>query len=415
MSDYSKAYKKKDGGVCAANGFKASACMAGIKYKDRADMALVYSEADAVSAGTFTTNIVKAAPVVWDMDIIKNYGKARAAVLNSGIANACTGEDGVKDNEVMAGAMAQELGLKSEEVFTLSTGVIGYRLNMDAIKKGVVKLKDALGAEAKDATAAAQAIMTTDTVKKECAVSFEMEGKTVSIGGMCKGSGMIHPNMATMLSVITTDACISFELLDKIIHEAVFKSFNMVSVDRDTSTNDTCLIMANGMSGAPEITEGSEAYEVFKESVFAICKELAMDIAADGEGATKLIEVNAVNVADYEDARVLAKAVITSNLVKAAVYGSDANAGRIMSSIGASGVVFDPTKTDVFVDDPEFGQLYLIRDGEFLSFDEDKATAALKREKVVIYLDMKSGSEKATAWGCDLTHEYVNINADYRS
>lgn len=407
-----------EGGVTAAKGFFAAGAAAGIKYKDRKDMALVYTKEPAVAAGTFTTNVVKAAPVLWDKEIVSAGKAVHAVVLNSGIANACTGEEGKKYNYNMASAVAAELSVQPEEVLTASTGVIGMQLRMDPVNKGVKLLKEALADTRQAGTAAAEAIMTTDTISKECAARFEIDGNKVTVGGMSKGSGMIHPNMATMLSVITTDACIGKDLLQEALSEVVSDSFNMISVDRDTSTNDTCVILANGMSGVPEIQKGTEAYSEFKEALSFVACDLAKKMAGDGEGCTKLFEVTVENAKTKEEAKILSKSVITSNLVKTAVYGSDANWGRILCALGYAGVDFDPEVVDLTICAETKGsevKLVIVKDGVATDYSEDIATELLSQEKVSVICDMKQGTASATAWGCDLTYDYVKINGDYRS
>lgn len=404
-----------NGGVTAAKGFSASSAEANIKYKDRKDMALVYSEVPAVSAGVFTTNVVKAAPVKWDMKLIKNNEKAQAVVLNSGIANACTGVVGDEVNEYMASQVAQALGIETEMVLTASTGVIGMQIQKEKVANGAVLLKEALADTLEAGTLAAEAIMTTDTYSKQCAVEIQLDGKTVTIGAMTKGSGMIHPNMATMLSVLTTDACISKEMLQKAMSDVVKKSFNMISVDRDTSTNDSYMALANGLAGNKEITEDGEDYKTFYEALLYVSTELAMLMARDGEGATKLFETKVINAASEEDAVTLAKSVITSNLVKSMLYGCDANSGRIMGALGYAGVDFDPDKVDLYIESEEDGKLQIVKDGLVLVIDEDLGTKILSAEKVTAIADMKAGTASATAWGCDLTYDYVKINGDYRS
>lgn len=401
------------GGVTAPKGYKAAGIYAGIKKKKK-DMALVYSVVPAKAAGTFTTNLVKAAPVVWDMKIVQEYGAAQAVVLNSGVANACTGALGVENNEKMAAFMAEELGLKKEEVLTASTGVIGNQLPIGIIAEGCKLLKKELGEDAEHADLAAEAIMTTDTCSKQYAVSFEIGGKAATIGGMSKGSGMIHPNMATMLGVITTDLAISRELLLTAIREDVKDSFNMISVDRDTSTNDSLLILANGMAGNEEITEKGKAYDSFVKALHKVTTELAKMMAADGEGATKLFECSVVGADTKEQAVILSKSIITSNLVKTAVYGNDANWGRILCAMGYAGVAFEPDKVDLYVESCA-GTLKLVENGMATDYSEEKATEILKQKEVKAVADIKSGSFEATAWGCDLTDKYVYINADYRS
>ncbi len=405
--------KKIEGGVTAAKGYMAASAAAGIKYQGRTDMALVYTKTPATCAGTFTTNVVKAAPVLWDKELVNKGNPVHAVVLNSGIANACTGEEGKSLNKFMAEKIADVLGIKTEEVLTASTGVIGMQLAKEPLEKGASLLKEALADTTKAGTLAAKAIMTTDTVHKEVAVSFEAEGTTITLGGMCKGSGMIHPNMATMLSVTTTDAAIEHDVLQEMLQEIVGNSFNMISVDRDTSTNDTYLVLANGESGV-KIEKGTETYTKFKEALTYVSTELAKKMAADGEGATKLFEVKVINCKSEENAKILAKSVITSNLVKTAVYGSDANWGRILCALGYSGVDFDFEIVDLVLEAKD-ESLVLVKDGVATDYSEEKATELLSQEKVTVICDMKEGDAEATAWGCDLTYEYVKINGDYRS
>lgn len=405
--------KPIDGGVTSAKGYQAASAAAGIKYKDRTDMALVYSERDAVCAGTYTTNVVKAAPVKWDSKITGDGKTVHAVVLNSGIANACTGEQGMSMNRYMAETIAGELGILPEEVLTASTGVIGMQLAKEPLKHGATLLKKNLADTREAAKAAAEAIMTTDTVSKEAAVQFETDGKTVTIGGMCKGSGMIHPNMATMLSVAATDAVISHEDLQEMLGKIVPDTFNMISVDRDTSTNDTYLVLANGASGAV-IEKGTKAYDDFYDALLYVSTELAKKMAADGEGCTRLFETRVIHCETKEKAKILARSVISSNLVKTMIYGSDANCGRVMCALGYSGVSFNPEVIDMTVSSKE-GEIVLVKDGVVLVFDEELAKKILSADAVVIECDMKEGTEEATAWGCDLTYEYVKINGDYRS
>lgn len=404
---------KTEGGVTAAKGYKAAGIYAGIKKKKK-DMALVYSTVPAKAAGTFTTNLVKAAPVLWDMKIVEEYGAAQAVVLNSGVANACTGVLGVENNEKMAAFMAEELKLPKHAVLTASTGVIGKQLPIDVIAEGCKLLTQDLGEDTGHGDLAAQAIMTTDTFAKQYAVTFDLEGNTVTVGGMAKGSGMIHPNMATMLGVITTDVAISRELLLEAVREDVKDSFNMVSVDRDTSTNDSLLILANGLADNKEITEKGEAYKLFTKALRAVTTELAKMMASDGEGATKLFECTVKGANCKEQAVILSKSIITSNLVKTAVYGNDANWGRILCAMGYAGVAFDPDKTDLYIESCA-GALKLVENGMATDYSEEKATEILKQSQVKAIADIKNGDCSATAWGCDLTAEYVSINADYRS
>lgn len=405
--------KKTQGGVTAAKGFQAASAAAGIKYQGRTDMALVYTAAPAVCAGTFTTNVVKAAPVRWDQEIVARKAPVHAVVLNSGIANACTGEEGKEVNYFMAAEIAGQLAVKPEEVLTASTGVIGMQIAKEPVAKGAALLKEALADSSEAGRRAAEAIMTTDTVAKEAAASFEVDGKVVTIGGMSKGSGMIHPNMATMLSVTTTDAVIDQELLQELVRDAVEDSFNMISVDRDTSTNDTYLVLANGETGV-EIKKGTKAYEDFREALNYVATDLAKQMAADGEGCTRLFEVQVLHCRSKEAAKALGKSVISSNLVKTMIFGKDANCGRILCALGYAGVDFDPDLVDLtLAADGE--ELLLVKDGMPTDYSEEKATDLLGRDKVTVYCDMKEGEEAATAWGCDLTYDYVKINGDYRS
>ncbi|MCI8306413.1 MAG: bifunctional glutamate N-acetyltransferase/amino-acid acetyltransferase ArgJ [Lachnospiraceae bacterium] len=403
-----------DGGVNAAKGFMASGAEAGIKYKNRKDMALVYTKSPAVCAGTFTKNVVKAAPVLWDIDIVRQEEAVHAVVLNSGIANACTGGEGRKINERMAEKTAKALGVGTKQVCTASTGVIGMQMNMDAVEAGIQQLAKGLSDSREAAAAAASAIMTTDTVCKEAAVTLEISGKKVTVGGMAKGSGMIHPDMATMLSVVTTDAVIGAGLLKKITTAVVAESFNMISVDRDTSTNDTFLVLANGEAENDEIMEGTKECEDFMEALTYVAVTLAKKMAADGEGATKLFETKVTGAGTKEDAVILAKSVITSNLVKTAVYGSDANWGRILCALGYSGVEFDPEKVDITITSAA-GTLQLVENGKAADYSEELATGILSESSVTVVCDMKLGECEAVAWGCDLTYDYVKINGDYRS
>ena len=403
-----------DGGVNAPKGYEASGIEAGIKYENRKDMALVFSAEPANAAGTFTTNVVKAAPVQWDKEIVESGHHVRAVVLNSGIANAATGKKGKEYNYEMASEIAKVLGIMPEEVLTASTGVIGMQLRMAPIRKGAPLLKDALTADRRGAKDAASAIMTTDTVSKECAVTFEQEGTTITVGGMSKGSGMIHPNMATMLSVITTDAKVSHEVLQGMLSEIVKDSFNMISVDRDTSTNDTCVLLANGAAGAGEIKKDTKEYEALYEAVSYVATDLAKKMAGDGEGCTRLLEVIVKGTKTKQDAVTLSKSVISSNLVKTAIYGKDANCGRVLCALGYAGVEFDPEVVDLTLQAGGEEMLW-INNGVLTDFDEEKAIEMMGMDKVTLVCDMKQGECSATAWGCDLTYDYIKINADYRS
>lgn len=403
-----------DGGVTAAKGFEAAAAAAGIKYEGRTDMALIYSEKPCKAAGTFTRNVVQAAPVKWDKAIVKEEKRVQAVIINSGIANACTGEEGMGYCQGTAEEAAKVLGVDSESVLVASTGVIGMQLPMDRVKAGISMLTYLKKSDMESGTEAAKAIMTTDTEKKEAAVTFEIGDKTVTIGGMAKGSGMIHPNMCTMLSFITTDAKISKKALKKALSEDVEDTYNMISVDGDTSTNDTVLLLANGQAGNPKIRYGTPEYETFKGALHYINETLAKKMAGDGEGATALLEAKIVGARTKEQAKVLAKSIVCSNLVKTAIAGHDANWGRILCAMGYSGAQFDMEKADLFFESAA-GKLKIIESGTALDYSEEKATEILSEPEVTVIADIKEGDQKASAWGCDLTHGYISINADYRS
>ena len=402
------------GGVTAAKGFEAAGAEAGIKYKNRKDMAIVYSRKPCVLAGTFTSNVVKAAPVLWDKKVVEESPFGQAVIINAGIANACTGKEGYSYCDKTAKAAAKALGIPEESVLVASTGVIGMQLPIDRIEDGVAKLAKLKEATIAAGTQAAEAIMTTDTRSKQVAVEFEVGGVKVTIGGMCKGSGMIHPNMCTMLAFVTTDAVISKELLMKAVKEDVVDTFNMISVDGDTSTNDTLLVMANGMAENPEIKEGTPEYEEFKAALHYINESLAKMMAGDGEGATALFETKVIGADTKEHARILSKSVICSSLTKAAIYGHDANWGRILCALGYSGVQFDPEKIELFFESKS-GRIQIYKDGVATDYSEEEASKILADPEVTVLVDMKMGNETATAWGCDLTYDYVKINADYRS
>ena len=406
--------KQISGGVTAAKGFCAASTAAGIKYKDRKDMALIFSKTPCKAAGTFTTNIVKAAPVKWDQKIVAESACAHAVVVNAGIANACTGQEGMDYCSKTADHAAELLKIPADSVLVASTGVIGMQLPMDRIKDGVSAMVPELSDANEAGHQASLAIMTTDTHEKEVAVEIELGGKTVTIGGMCKGSGMIHPNMCTMLSFVTTDAAITKELLQEALSEDVKDTYNMISVDGDTSTNDTCLLLANGEAGNAEISEKNEGYRKFAEALNFVNTTLAKQMAGDGEGATALFEVKVIHAKDKEQAKVLSKSVITSNLTKAAIYGHDANWGRILCAMGYSGAVFDPEKVDLYFSSKN-GEIKIIENGVALDYSEEEATKILSAEAVTATADIKMGDASATAWGCDLTYDYVKINADYRS
>lgn len=406
--------KNISGGVNAAKGFMANGLNAGIKNNVKKDMALVYSEKPCVAAGVFTTNKVKAAPVKWDYNVVHNSPYAQAVVINSGVANACTGEEGYGYCMDMAETVGNEMKLPKDAVLVASTGVIGRQLPMDIIKEGIKKLPKGLKPDEEAATLAAEAIMTTDTKSKQVAVNFEIDGKVVTVGGMCKGSGMIHPNMATMLCFITTDCMIKKDLLQKALSEIVNDTFNMISVDGDTSTNDSVLLLANGMAENKIIDTEDENYKKFYEALYYIMEELSKKIAGDGEGCTCLFEVRVLNALTKEDAKTMAKSVVCSSLTKAAIYGHDANWGRILCAMGYSGAEFDPELVDIYFESA-CCRLQIVKDGRADDYSEEEATKILSKEHVIAICDCKQGTFNATAYGCDLTHEYVNINADYRS
>ena len=406
--------KQIKGGVTAAKGYEAASTAAGIKYQGRTDMALIYSQVPCVSAGTFTTNVVKAAPVKWDRQVVDSGAGVQAVVVNSGIANACTGEEGMGYCKETAKAAAEALNIDAAGVLVGSTGVIGMQLPMQKLVDGIQVLAGKKAEGLQSGHDAALAIMTTDTVEKEMAVEIEIGGKTVTIGGMSKGSGMIHPNMCTMLAFITTDAAITKEALQKALSEDVEDTYNMISVDGDTSTNDTAILLANGLAGNQEITYASPEYETFKEALHMVNETLAKKMAGDGEGATALFEVKVVGAESIKQAKTLAKSVVCSNLTKAAIAGHDANWGRILCAMGYSGVRFDPEKVDLFFES-KAGKLQIIENGVATDYSEEVATKILSEPEITATADIKMGDYSATAWGCDLTHEYININADYRS
>ena len=409
-----------EGGITSARGFLAASCEANIKYKGRTDMAMVFSAVPCAAAGVFTSNQVKDAPVLWDREIVNTSGTAQAVIVNSGIANAATGQAGLDLCRKIAEAAGAILKIPAESVLIGSTGVIGPLLPLDRLVAGTEKLAAALSDTPEAGTAASKAIMTTDTVNKECAVRFELpaasgEGTvTVTLGGMSKGSGMIHPNMCTMLAYLATDCAVDRRLLQKAVAEVVKDTFNMISVDGDTSTNDTLLVLANGLAYNQPINTEDESYALLKEALFNVCRELAMKMAADGEGATHLVEMQVVNADTKENARILARAVVSSSLVKAMIYGKDANCGRILCALGYAGPAFDPSAIELFLEGKE-ERVIFYTDGRVQEFDEDKALNILSEPTVRFLCDMHMGNQEATAWGCDLTYDYVKINGDYRS
>ena len=412
--------RRISGGVTAAKGFRAASCAAGIKYQGRTDMAMLVSDVPCAVAGTFTTNKVKAAPVLWDMGIVYGEKTAQAVVVNAGIANAATGPEGLRLCEGTAAFAGETLGIPPRAVLLGSTGVIGPQIPLDRITAGVRMMAGVLSDTQEAGTAASRAIMTTDTVNKEFAVAFDLptasgEGTvTVHLGGMSKGSGMIHPNMCTMLGYITTDCAIDQALLQQALSAVVPDTFNMITVDGDTSTNDTLLVLANGLAGNAPITAADEGYGLFCEALFSVCRDLAVKMAGDGEGATRLIETNVKNCDTKENAKAFAKAVVGSSLVKAMVFGRDANCGRILCALGYAGPDFDPAKIEVYLVGDE-DTVCFYKDGQVQAFDEERALAILSADHVRFDCDMQTGECGATAWGCDLTYDYVKINGDYRS
>lgn len=406
--------KNISGGVTAAKGFAAASTAAEIKYKNRTDMAMVYSKVPCCVAGTFTTNLVKAAPVKWDQKIVANSEYAQAVVVNSGIANACTGAEGDAYCQQIADKTAELMNIPADAVLVASTGVIGKQLPMDRMCAGIEAMHTKLKEDLESGHDAALAIMTTDTKPKEVAVEIELGGKKVVIGGMCKGSGMIHPNMCTMLSFVTTDAAISKEMLQEALSDTVMDTYNMISVDGDTSTNDTCLLLANGLAENPKITEKNADYEAFKAALYVVNETLAKMMAGDGEGCTALFEVKVIHAKTKEQAKVISKSVITSNLTKAAIYGHDANWGRILCAMGYSGAKFDPDQVDLYFES-KAGKITIIENGVAVDYSEEEATRILSEPEVTAIADVKMGDASATAWGCDLTYDYIKINADYRS
>ena len=408
------AITKINGGVTAPKGFLASGLNAGIKNQTKKDMAMVFSSTPCAAAGVFTTNLVKAAPVKWDKELVTTSPYVQAVVVNSGIANACTGAEGLGYCADTAAEAASALNIPKTAVLVASTGVIGKQLPIDKIKSGVTALSKVLGSNREDAKLAAEAIMTTDTKSKEVACTLELGGKQVTVAGMCKGSGMIHPNMCTMLCFVTTDVAISHELLQKALSDDVVDTFNMISVDGDTSTNDTVLVMANGQAENTPITKEGEDYKTFCEALHFIMLELSKKIAGDGEGCTCLFEATVIGAKDKNQARTIAKSVVCSSLTKAAVFGHDANWGRILCAMGYSGAQFDPEVVDIWLES-KAGTIKIVENGIATDYSEETATKILSEEEVIAKMDIKEGNETATAFGCDLTYEYVKINGDYRS
>lgn len=400
------------GGVTAAAGFVAGGLHAGLKKcPDKKDLAIIHSLAPAVVGAVFTQNKFAAAPVNWCRQVVAG-GRAQAVVVNSGNANACTGAEGAANAAEMAAVCGKALQAPPEQVLVCSTGVIGVQLPMPLLREGIATCAAQLSTQG--GQAAAEAIMTTDLYCKETAVSYQYQGKTVTVGGIAKGSGMIHPNMATMLCFITTDLQIEAAALQQAVKEAADASFNMVTVDGDTSTNDSMLVLANGQAGNETVQAGGAGYAEFVQALTLVAARLARLMAYDGEGATKLLECQVCGAPSLQDARLAAKAVVGSSLVKAAFYGEDANWGRIACAAGYSGAQFDTAKVNLRLQSAA-GEIELMRDGSGLVFDEEAAKQVLQEREIFIKLDLGSGEYQATSWGCDLSHEYVNINADYRS
>lgn len=402
-----------EGGVTAPAGFRAAAVACGVK-QEGLDVALLVSDAAATCAGMFTQNTVQAAPVLYSKQVVEAGQAVRAVVVNSGNANACTGARGLADAEHMATATARRLRIESGEVLVASTGVIGVPLPIDRIVRGLDTACRRLSADVLAGTQAAQAIMTTDTSVKQVAVKVDVNGTVVTIGGMAKGSGMIHPNMATMLSFVTTDASIAAPTLQRLLAETVQDTYQMISVDGDTSTNDMVLVLANGQAKAAELTEASPAFARFREAFRYVNEFLAKQIVRDGEGATKLIEVAVAGAASDADARRLVKTVITSSLVKTAFFGEDANWGRILAAMGRSGANFNPLAVSISFTS-EGGSVVLMQDSEPVAFDENTAKQVLQPRDVHVDITLQDGSASALGWGCDLSYEYVRINGDYRT
>jgi len=399
----------KDGGIATPQGFKVGVAKSGIKYQDRYDLAFIVSQSSAVAAGVFTTNKFCAAPVLVSKKHLMECQEFRGFVINSGCANACTGEEGYSDALKMTEEAAKLVGCSSEELLVASTGVIGMQLPMDRIIKGIKVAGSDMSND--KGHLAAQAIMTTDTVSKEVAVEIEIDKKKILLGAMAKGSGMIHPNMATMLGFVTTDVAISKECLQKALVMANKDSFNMLTVDGDTSTNDTLLVIANGQAGNTFIEdENSEDFKNFAKTLKEVCITLTKMIAHDGEGATKFLEVRVINSPSEATAKKAARSIVGSNLVKTAIFGKDANWGRVVCALGYSGAEFEPNLVDIYL-----GELLVAQKGRGLNFDEDLAMKVLEKDEVVITVDLNLGDYKGTAWGCDLTYDYVSINAEYRS
>ena len=414
MTETMTKFNKINGAIIAPQGFEAAGIRTGVKRR-RKDLAIIYTKKPAVAAGVYTTNVVKAAPLLVTKDIVEKATPINAVIINSGNANACTGAQGLTNAWEMVEKTQKVLNLPARSVLVASTGVIGVQLQMDKILDGIEEIVTQLGTCEQSALNAAEGIMTTDTFVKGVAYEFEISGKTVKIGAIAKGSGMIHPNMGTMLGFVTTDAIISKELLQKALSESTKNTYNMISVDGDTSTNDMVVVLANGCAqNKPIESEDSSDYKTFAQALDMVNKHLAKQIVLDGEGATKFLEVNIKGAKDEKSAKILAKSVITSNLVKTAFFGEDANWGRILAALGYSGVKFNPDGVSIefFAQDKT---LLLMKDGTPLEFDEDEAHELLKNKEITINVYMSDGESTASAWGCDLSYEYVRINGEYRT
>ena len=401
-----------DGGVCAPKGFQASGIHVGVKTNrlEKKDLALILSDRDCAAAGVYTKNVVKAAPLHITKEHLKN-GRARAVLANSGNANACA-PDGEEASLRSCQALAAALGVDASDIIVASTGVIGQKFPVEVVENGIEELVSKLSYDNSDDAAAA--IMTTDLTMKQYAVEFEVGGVAVSIGGITKGSGMIHPNMGTMLAFLTTDCAISAEMIGKALLDATKVSFNRISVDGDTSTNDMMTLMANGMAGNAEIDKPGADYDAFAQALNALCVELAKMIAADGEGATHLITCSVRGAVSEGEAETMSMSVISSTLTKAAIFGADANWGRILCAMGYSGVVFDPDKVDIAFES-SVGRILVCQKGRGLAFDEELAKKILTEHDIIIDINMNTGSFECTCWGCDITYDYIKINGDYRS
>jgi glutamate N-acetyltransferase/amino-acid N-acetyltransferase len=400
-------------GITAPKGFSATGIHCGIKRKNK-DLTMLFSEKPCSYAGVFTKNIVKAAPVNWNMELLKQKKAIQGIIINSGNANACTGRKGYEDTKTMAKVYGDKMGIDQESVLVASTGVIGQLLPMNIIHQGIDDIVKEHGNSRDHARAAAEGIMTTDKFIKEKSLQVKVDGRIVTISGMAKGSGMIHPNMGTMLSFIATDANIDQELLQSLLKETISDTYNMISVDGDTSTNDMVLVLANGMASDTPIQKDTKDYAIFKEAFYSLNQELAKLIVKDGEGATKFIEVTVKNMHNKDEARKMAHAVITSNLVKTAFFGEDANWGRILCALGYSGAEFDPNLVDVdYVSSA--GMIKLLEQGQPIGFDEEYALEILKEKEIKVIVDCHQGEAEVTGWGCDLSYEYVKINGEYRT